>query len=176
MPVGELEEKIQPLELNVDDHHFVRSTVQPGLLGLMDGSVSTLAPLFAAAAITHATEKAFLIGAATSIGAAISMGLAEGLSDDGKLSGRGNPVLRGIVTGVATAIGGMLHTMPFLLHNLPVALRCAYVIVVVELIGIAYIRYHYMRTPLAKTIVQVIVGGAIVFAVGVWLGSMGAGP
>jgi VIT1/CCC1 family predicted Fe2+/Mn2+ transporter len=174
MPIGELEE-VRPGELQMDNHHFVRSTVQPGLLGLMDGSVSTLAPLFAAAAITHSTSKAFLIGAATSVGAAISMGLAEGLSDDGKLSGRGNPIARGIVTGVATALGGMLHTMPFLLQSLPIALRCAYVIVVVELIGIAYIRFHYMQTPLAKTIVQVIVGGGIVFGVGVYLGSLGAG-
>ena len=133
MPTGELE-KVQPAEAHEQDHHFVRSTVQPGLLGLMDGSVSTLAPLFAAAAITHSTHKAFLIGAATSIGAAISMGLAEGLSDDGKLSGRGNPIARGIVTGVATAVGGMLHTAPFLLNSLPLALRCAYVIVVVELV------------------------------------------
>ena len=174
MPIGELEE-VQPAKLHADNHHFVRSTVQPGLLGLMDGSVSTLAPLFAAAAMTQSTHKAFLIGAATSIGAAISMGLAEGLSDDGKISGRGKPVARGIVTGLATALGGMLHTAPFLLNDLPLALRCAYVVVVVELVAIAYIRFHFMRTPLAKTIVQVIVGGLIVFAVGIWLGKMGAG-
>ena len=174
MPTGELEE-VQPAKLHADNHHFVRSTVQPGLLGLMDGSVSTLAPLFAAAAMTQSTHKAFLIGAATSIGAAISMGLAEGLSDDGKISGRGKPVARGIVTGLATALGGMLHTAPFLLNSLPLALRCAYVVVVVELVAIAYIRFHFMRTPLAKTIVQVIVGGLIVFAVGIWLGTMGAG-
>ena len=166
---------MQPAKLHADNHHFVRSTVQPGLLGLMDGSVSTLAPLFAAAAMTQSTHKAFLIGAATSIGAAISMGLAEGLSDDGKISGRGKPVARGIVTGLATALGGMLHTAPFLLNSLPLALRCAYVVVVVELVAIAYIRFHFMRTPLAKTIVQVIVGGLIVFAVGIWLGTMGAG-
>ncbi|MHB8637865.1 MAG: VIT1/CCC1 transporter family protein [Fimbriimonadaceae bacterium] len=174
MAVGELEKPAHAVH-DEDGHSFVRTTVQPALLGLMDGSVSTLAPLFAAAAMTHSTHKAFLIGAATSIGAAISMGLAEGLSDDGKLSGRGNPIARGVVTGVATAVGGMLHTTPFLLSNLNVALRFAYVIVVVELISIAYIRFHFMRTPLAKTIVQVIVGGLIVFGVGVWLGSIGAG-
>ena len=173
MPVGELDD-VKPVELPRHSHEFVRTTVQPALLGLMDGSVSTLAPLFAAAAITHSTHKAFLIGAATSIGAAISMGLAEGLSDDGAITGRGNPVARGIVTGVATALGGMLHTAPFLLSDLSLALRCAYVIVLVELVGIAYIRFHFMQTPLAKTIVQVIVGGLIVFGVGVWLGSMGA--
>ena len=174
MPVGELE-KPRPAAHHPDEHSFVRTTVQPALLGLMDGSVSTLAPLFAAAAMTQSTHKAFLIGAATSIGAAISMGLAEGLSDDGKLSGRGNPVARGVVTGVATAMGGMLHTAPFLLSSLQIALRLAYVVVIVELVTIAYIRFHYMRTPLAKTIVQVIVGGLIVFGVGIWLGAMGAG-
>ncbi|HLK14432.1 MAG TPA: hypothetical protein VKT78_06480 [Fimbriimonadaceae bacterium] len=174
MPVGELEEA-SPVLYSPDDHDFVRTTVQPALLGLMDGSVSTLAPLFASAAITQSPHKAFLIGAATSIGAAISMGLAEGLSDDGTITGRGNPIVRGIVTGVATFMGGMLHTMPFLLNSLPIALRFAYAVVLVELIAIAYIRFHYMRTPLAKTIVQVIVGGLIVFGVGVWLGTMGAG-
>ena len=173
MSIGELEQ-VRPAAPPADDHHFVRSTVQPGLLGLMDGSVSTLAPLFAGAAMTGSTHKAFFIGAATSIGAAISMGLAEGLSDDGKLSGRGKPGLRGIVTGVATFVGGMLHTAPFLLRDLPVALRFAYVIVLVELVAIAYIRFHYMKTPLAKTIVQVIIGGLIVFGVGVWLGKLGA--
>lgn len=161
--------------MHSDHHRFVLSKVQPGLLGLMDGSVSTLAPLFAAAAITHDPHKAFFVGSAAALGAGISMGLAEGLSDDGKMTGRGKPVARGAVTGGCTIVGGMLHTLPFLLDNLPLALRIAYVVVVIELLGIAYIRWHFMRTPLAQTIFQVVVGGAIVLAIGVWLGKLGAG-
>ncbi len=156
---------------------FVLQSVQPALLGLMDGSVSTLAPLFAAAGTTVATGQsryAFLIGLAASVGAGVSMGLAEALSDDGKVTGRGHPVRRGAITGVATTVGGMLHTLPFLIHNIRVALNTAYAVVVVELLVIAYIRYRYMATPLAKTIVQVIVGGLIVLAIGVGLGRIGA--
>ncbi len=154
---------------------FVLQKVQPALLGLMDGSVSTLAPLFAAAELTHSAHKAFFVGLAASVGAGISMGLAEALSDDGAVTGRGNPWLRGVITGLATTLGGMLHTLPFLIVTLSVALHVAYGVVVVELLAIAYIRYRYMKTPLAATIGQVIVGGAIVFAVGLWLGHLGAG-
>jgi VIT1/CCC1 family predicted Fe2+/Mn2+ transporter len=158
-----------------DDHRFVLQVVQPGLLGLMDGSVSTLAPLFATARLTgNANKAAFYVGLAASVGAAISMGLAEALSDDGKVSGRGNPTMRGVVTGVGTIIGGMLHTVPFLLDDLHTALWLAYAVVILELLAIAYIRWHYMRSPLGRTIVQVVVGGAVVFAVGVWLGGLGA--
>ena len=156
---------------------FVLQKVQPALLGLMDGSVSTLAPLFAAAgstAITGKTMYAFLIGMAASLGAGVSMGLAEALSDDGKVTGRGNPVSRGIITGLATTFGGMLHTLPFLIHNVSVALHTAYVVVMFELIVIAYIRYRYMKTPLLKTVLQVIVGGGIVFVIGIVLGHIGA--
>ena len=156
-------------------HAHVLQVVQPGLLGLMDGSVSTLAPLFATAALTGRTESAFLVGLAASVGAGISMGLAEALSDDGQISGRGKPLMRGIITGGGTVIGGMLHTLPFLLRNLQTALFLAYGVVVFELLAIAYIRYRWMNSPLGRTIVQVIVGGGIVFGIGIWLGRLGAG-
>jgi len=153
---------------------FVLQKVQPALLGLMDGSVSTLAPLFAAAVATGKPFYAFLIGLAASVGAGVSMGLAEALSDDGSVTGRGNPLARGMITGSATAVGGMLHTFPFLIPKLSTALHTAYCVVVFELLIIAWIRYKFMQTPLAKTIVQVIVGGMIVFAIGIALGRLGA--
>ena len=153
---------------------FVLQKVQPALLGLMDGSVSTLAPLFAAAGLTLDAHKAFFVGLAASFGAGISMGLAEALSDDGKVSGRGGPVVRGTITGLATILGGMLHALPFWLPNLTTALRFAYGVVVVELLAIAIIRYRFMKTPLLQTVLQVIVGGGIVFALGIWLGKLGA--
>jgi len=155
------------------DHEFVLQKVQPALLGLMDGSVSTLAPLFATAGLTHNTHAAFFVGLAASFGAGISMGLSEALSDDGKVSGRGAPVARGVITGLATTLGGMLHTLPFLILNLVLALHLAYGVVVFELLAIAYIRFHFMKSPLGQTIVQVIIGGAIVFAIGIWLGTLG---
>lgn len=165
----------QPEKPENEEAAFVLQKVQPGLLGLMDGSVSTLAPLFAAAELTHAPHKAFFVGLAASVGAGISMGLAEALSDDGTVTGRGNPWLRGAITGFATTLGGMLHTFPFLIPSLGLALRIAYGVVVVELITISAIRYKFMKTPLAPTVIQVIVGGAIVFALGLWLGHLGAG-
>jgi VIT1/CCC1 family predicted Fe2+/Mn2+ transporter len=152
-------------------HRFVIQKVQPALLGLMDGSVSTLAPLFATAGLTHNSMSAFYVGLAASLGAGISMGLAEALSDDGKVTGRGAPFLRGAITGGATVLGGMLHTLPFLMSDLQVALHIAYVVVLLELLLISWIRWKFMDTPLAKTIGQVIVGGGVVFAVGIWLGS-----
>ena len=154
---------------------FVLQKVQPALLGLMDGSVSTLAPLFATAGLTHSAHAAFFVGLAASVGAGISMGLAEALSDDGAVTGRGNPWTRGLITGGATTLGGMLHTLPFLIPDLGVALHAAYAVVVIELLLIAFIRYRYMKTPLASTIFQVIVGGGIVFGIGIWLGRIGAG-
>jgi VIT1/CCC1 family predicted Fe2+/Mn2+ transporter len=157
------------------DRAFVLQKVQPALLGLMDGSVSTLAPLFAAAGLTNDAHKAFFVGLAASVGAGISMGLAEALSDDGKVTGRGGPVMRGGITGLATIIGGMLHTFPFLISELTLALHLAYGVVVLELFAISFIRYRFMKTPLLKTVVQVIVGGGIVFALGLWLGKLGAG-
>lgn len=152
---------------------YVLQKVQPALLGLMDGSVSTLAPLFAAVGLTHQTHKAFFVGLAAALGAGISMGLAEALSDDGSVTGRGNPVYRGMITGFATAIGGMLHTLPFLIIDLDKALHLAYLIVIIELVGIALIRYRFMKSPLWSTILQVIVGGGIVFLLGIWLGKLG---
>src|SRR5271155_6264084 len=117
---------------------FVLQRVQPALLGLMDGSVSTLAPLFATAVLTRRPLTAFFVGLAASVGAGISMGLAEALSDDGRVTGRGNPIVRGAITGFATMVGGMLHTLPFLASSLKVALNSAYCVVVVELLAIAY--------------------------------------
>lgn len=141
----------------------------------MDGSVSTLAPLFAAAELTNSSHSAFFVGLAASVGAGISMGLAEALSDDGTVTGRGNPWARGVITGAATILGGMLHTLPFLITTLSLALNVAYSVVVAELLTIAWIRYKYMRSSLVSTIVQVVVGGGIVFAIGLWLGRLGAG-
>lgn len=154
-------------------HVFVIQKVQPALLGLMDGSVSTLAPLFATAGLTGQPIKAFYVGLAASLGAGISMGLAEALSDDGTVTGRGAPLARGAITGLATAFGGMLHTLPFLISNLATALRIAYIVVIFELLAIAFIRFRFMETPLPKTVVQVIMGGAIVFIIGIWLGRIG---
>jgi hypothetical protein len=154
---------------------FVLKKVQPALLGLMDGAVSTLAPIFAVAGLTGKPENAFLVGLAASLGAGVSMGLAEALSDDGTVTGRGGPIIRGGITGVATAIGGMLHTFPFLISNLSVALNIAYAVVVGELIAIAFIRYRFMSGNLWTTIGKVIVGGGIVFGIGIWLGRIGAG-
>ena len=164
-----------PLSTADSEAQFVLQKVQPALLGLMDGSVSTLAPLFATAGLTHSSHSAFFVGLAASVGAGISMGLSEALSDDGAVTGRGKPLVRGVITGLATTLGGMLHTLPFLIAVLGAALHLAYGVVVVELLAIAYIRYRFMKTPLAQTVLQVIVGGGIVFAIGLWLGRIGAG-
>ena len=149
---------------------FVLQIVQPGLAGLMDGSVSTLAPVFAAAFATHLSWTAFLVGLAASIGAGISMGFAEALSDDGVLSGRGHPLLRGGVCGLMTTAGGIGHTLPFLISNFYYAMYLAMAIVAVELAVIAWIRHHYMDTPLLSAIFQVVVGGTLVFIVGILIG------
>ncbi len=154
-----------------DTATFVIQKVQPGLLGLMDGSVSTLAPIFATAGLTHQPIKAFYVGLAASLGAGISMGLAEALSDDGTVTGRGNPWVRGAITAFGTSVGGMLHTFPFLIPRLTLALHVAYAVVIFELLLISVIRYRYMKTPLLKTILQVIVGGGIVFIIGIYLGN-----
>lgn len=147
---------------------FVLRFVQPGLAGLMDGSVSTLAPLFAAAFATANTMQTFKVGLAASVGAGISMGFAEALSDDGKLSGRGSPWLRGTVCGLMTTLGGLGHTIPFLVGNFRIALTIACIVVAVELAVISWIRKRYMDTPLLSAIFQVVVGGILVFLVG-WL-------
>jgi hypothetical protein len=145
--------------------------VQPGLAGLMDGSVSTLAPIFATAFATHQSHTTFLVGSAAAVGAGISMAFSEGLSDDGSLTGRGNPVLRGGITGLMTGVGGILHTLPFLLPSVQLALTLAYFVVGCELILIAYIRYRFFASSFWVSAVEVIVGGMLVFAAGVLIGS-----
>ena len=150
---------------------FVLQYVQPGLIGLMDGSVSTLAPLFAAAFATHNTWETFLVGMAASVGAGISMGFAEALSDDGSLTGRGTPWIRGTVCGLMTTIGGVGHTLPYLIPDFWLATLVAIIVVAVELAAISWIRYRYMDTPFFSAAFQVVIGGALVFAAGILIGS-----
>ena len=150
---------------------FILQVVQPGLAGLMDGSVSTLAPVFAAAFATRNSWDAFLVGMAASIGAGISMGFAEALSDDGVISGRGRPVIRGIVCGLMTTMGGIGHTLPFLIGNFQIAMLVAVVVVALELAAISWIRHKYMDTPLLAAAFQVVVGGVLVFLTGILIGS-----
>jgi rubrerythrin len=149
---------------------FVLQVVQPGLAGLMDGSVSTLAPVFAAAFATHNSGTALLVGLAASVGAGISMGFAEALSDDGTLTGRGHPWARGLVEGVMTTAGGIGHTLPFLIHSFTVAFSAAMIVVAVELSAISYIRHRYMDTPFLSAVFQVVVGGTLVFVTGILIG------
>jgi rubrerythrin len=150
---------------------FLLQYVQPGLVGLMDGSVSTLAPLFAAAFATHKSWEAFLVGLAASVGAGISMAFAEALSDDGMLTGRGSPWIRGAVTGVMTTAGGIGHTLPFLIADFRVATSVAFVVVIVELGVISWIRQHYMQTPLLRAALQVVLSGVLVFLSGIFIGN-----
>jgi rubrerythrin len=154
---------------------FVLQVVQPGLAGLMDGSVSTLAPLFAAAFATQHSEngtwKTFLVGLAAAVGAGISMGFAEALSDDGSLTGRGRPLLRGIVCGLMTAIGGLGHTLPYLIPHFYTATAIAIAVVIAELAVISWIRNRYMDTPLVSAVFQVGLGGVLVFLAGILIGS-----
>jgi VIT1/CCC1 family predicted Fe2+/Mn2+ transporter len=152
---------------------FVLHIVQPALAGLMDGSVSTLAPVFAAAFATHNSFTAFIIGLAASLGAGISMGFSEALSDDGVISGRGQPWLRGSVCGVMTFLGGIGHTLPFLISQFYVAMWIAIAVVAIELAAIAWIRKRYMDTPLLKALFQAVLGGILVFLTGILLGSVG---
>jgi erythrin-vacuolar iron transport family protein len=172
----ELEAEFVPAEVDKAEGEserrlFVLQIVQPGLAGLMDGSVSTLAPLFAAAFATRQSWPTFLVGLAAAIGAGISMGFAEALSDDGSLSGRGSPWLRGLVCGAMTALGGLGHTLPFLVPSFAIALAIAAAVVAVELLVIAWIRNRYMDTPLVPAALQVVGGGLLVFATGVAIGS-----
>ena len=150
---------------------FVLQIIQPGLAGLMDGSVSTLAPVFAAAFATRSSPDAFLVGLAASVGAGISMGFAEALSDDGSLTGRGHPWVRGVVCGLMTAMGGIGHTLPFLIRNFHLAMTAAVAVVAVELGAISYIRHRYMDTPFLSAAFQVVVGGVLVFLTGILIGS-----
>ncbi len=160
--------------LDEDEAHrrkILLQYVQPGLAGLMDGSVSTLAPLFAAAFATQDSWSAFLVGMAASVGAGISMGFAEALSDDGALTGRGSPVIRGIVTGAMTVIGGVGHTLPYLITDFVTATVLAVAVVAVELVAIAWIRWKWMSTPFLSASFQIVVGGALVFAAGILIGN-----
>lgn len=150
---------------------FILQIVQPGLSGLMDGSVSTLAPLFATALATHQPFTAFLIGLATAVGAGISMAFSEALSDDGTLTGRGSPWLRGGVTGLMTFLGGAGHTLPFLIPSERTALVTALAVVGVELVAIAAIRHRYFGTPWPLSVLQVVGGGALVLVAGLLFGS-----
>jgi rubrerythrin len=173
---GELEEKhlTTSAKAQEEESHrklFLLQVVQPGLAGLMDGSVSTLAPLFAAAFASHRSWEAFLVGLAASIGAGISMAFSEGLSDDGSLTGRGSPWLRGGVTGLMTTAGGIGHTLPFLISNFHLAMLIAVIVVGVELAVISYVRHRYMDTPFLQATFQVVVGGVLVFLTGWLIGS-----
>jgi rubrerythrin len=172
----QLEEKFLPPDVLAKEHIaerklFLLQIIQPGLAGLMDGSVSTLAPLFAAAFATHNTWETFLVGLAASIGAGISMGFAEGLSDNGSLTGRGSPWLRGAASGLMTALGGLGHTMPFLISQFRTAIAVAIAVVVVELAAISWVRNRFMDTPFLAAAFQVVVGGLLVFATGILIGS-----
>jgi rubrerythrin len=171
-----LEAQYLPADVRRTEHEaerrlFLLQIVQPGLAGLMDGSVSTLAPLFAAAFATHNTWETFLVGLAAALGAGISMGFAEALSDDGSLTGRGSPWLRGTVSGVMTAVGGLGHTLPYLIPDFWTATVVAIAVVLVELAIIAYIRHRYMDSPIFSATMQVVIGGLLVFATGILIGS-----
>lgn len=161
-----------------DDAHraFVLAYVQPGLAGLIDGSVSTLAPIFAAAFATHSNGATFLVGLAASLGAGISMGFTEALSDDGRVTGRGSPWMRGLVCGAMTALGGLGHTLPYAIPShwpnaFALATGLAVLVVAIELLAIAAIRTRYMATPFGRAVLQIVLGGALVLAVGVLVGS-----
>jgi rubrerythrin len=158
-------------EAAVRQRLFVLQVVQPGLAGLMDGSVSTLAPLFAAAFATHDSWETFRVGLAASFGAGISMGFAEALSDDGSLTGRGRPWFRGLICGLMTTLGGIGHTLPYLIPEVNPATVVAIAVVIVELGLIAWVRQRYMDTPLLAAVFQVVVGGFLVFLTGILIGS-----
>jgi VIT1/CCC1 family predicted Fe2+/Mn2+ transporter len=154
---------------DADDRSRVLQVVQPGLIGLIDGTLSTLAPIFAAAYVSG-SRAALLVGLAAALGAAISMGLSEALSDDGTLTGRGAAVTRGLITGVATFVGGSAHALPFLISDLGTALAVAYVVVSVELVAIAWVRKRFLRVSMRISLVQVTLGGVVIALVGVILG------
>ena len=145
--------------------------MQPGLAGLIDGSISTLAPIFAAAYATHRTWEAFLVGLAASVGAGISMGFTEALSDDGSLTGRGSPWIRGAATGLMTTAGGMGHTLPFLIKDFRIAMFVAIFVVAVELVTISFVRHKYMDSPFLQVAFQVLIGGVLVLLTGILIGS-----
>jgi len=166
-------EDIREDERKTERRQFILTYVQPGLAGLMDGSVSTLAPIFAAAFATQDTWQTFLVGLSASVGAGISMGFTEAAHDDGKLSGRGSPVKRGIASGVMTALGGLGHALPYLIPHFWTATATAAAIVFFELWAIAWIQNRYMETPFLRAAFQVVLGGSLVFAAGVLIGNAG---
>jgi VIT1/CCC1 family predicted Fe2+/Mn2+ transporter len=156
---------------DASSHDFLLRVVQPGLAGLMDGSVSTLAPIFATAFASHEPSLAFLVGMASATGAGISMAFSEALSDDGVLTGRGSPIVRGAITGLMTFFGGSLHTLPFLIGDIHIALLIAYVVVAFELVLIAAIRHRYFGTSWLLSMIQVVGGGALVFVAAMIFGN-----
>jgi VIT1/CCC1 family predicted Fe2+/Mn2+ transporter len=156
-----------------DEHHFLLQRVQPAMVGLIDGSLSTLAPIFGIVFYTHKPHTAFIAGLATSIGAAISMAFSEGLSDTGELTGRGSPQIRGAITGIGTFLGGILHTLPFLITNYHAAVVVAGVVVAFELIALAVIRWKFFQTGFLKSLLAISFGGAIIAVVGSLIGSAG---
>jgi len=164
-------EDVQAEEAKTERRQFILTFVQPGLAGLMDGSVSTLAPIFAAAFATGDTWQTFLVGLSASVGAGISMGFTEAAHDDGVISGRGSPLKRGLASGIMTTIGGLGHALPYLINDFWTATSIASVIVVVELFAITWIQNHYMETPWLRAAFQVVLGGALVFAAGVLIGN-----
>ncbi len=166
-------EETTDIQGHTAEQQFVLQVVQPGLAGLMDGSVSTLAPLFATAFATNKPHTAFLVGMAAAVGAGISMAFSEALSDTGELTGRGNPMRRGLITGLMTFLGGAGHDLPFLSGSIHTALTLAYVVVGIELIAIAFIRFKFFAMNFFMSMLQVVVGGALVFAAGVFIGSGG---
>jgi len=155
----------------VTEHAFLLQRVQPAMVGLIDGSLSTLAPIFGIAFYTHNPHAAFVAGLATSIGAAISMAYSEGLSDTGELTGRGSPIVRGAITGAGTFLGGILHTLPFLIPEYHTALVIAGVVVAFELVGLAALRWRFFDTSFAKSLGYITFGGAVIAVVGVTVGS-----
>jgi erythrin-vacuolar iron transport family protein len=164
-------EEVREDEARAERRQFILTLVQPGLAGLMDGSVSTLAPIFAAAFATGDTKQTFLVGLSASVGAGISMGFTEAAHDDGKLSGRGSPVKRGLASGIMTAIGGLGHTLPYLIPHFWTATAIAICVVFVELWAITWIQHRYMETPWLRAGLQVVVGGSLVLAAGILIGS-----
>jgi erythrin-vacuolar iron transport family protein len=154
-----------------DKDEFLLQRVQPAMVGLIDGSLSTLAPIFSVAFISHNPFYAFIAGLATSVGAGISMAFSEGLSDTGELTGRGNPMVRGGITGLGTFVGGILHSLPFLIPNYHVALVTAFIVVGFELVGLAFLRFRFFRTSFATSLAAVSLAGAVIVAVSVTLGA-----
>jgi VIT1/CCC1 family predicted Fe2+/Mn2+ transporter len=156
-----------------DKNHFLLQRAQPAMVGLIDGSLSTLAPIFGIAFYTHKPHAAFIAGLATSIGAAISMAFSEGLSDTGELTGRGSPARRGAITGAGTFVGGILHTLPFLIPSYHVAVVAAAMVVAFELVMLAVIRWKFFETGFVRSLVAVSIGGAVIAVVGALIGSAG---